>query len=307
MFDEDISLNPPDYNIPIDWVGISNIYLPAFYLKIGGSKIFTSARVNAYIDLPSNYKGIHASRNYESIVDVFKKYMNKDIDVIRFCNEVSKELLDRYPYSKKSYVSIRALIIYPDKTPLNRDSFERAYILCRSYAKKIGEEVDINRYIGIETTGLTACPSAQRNILNTFIKDIQKRFNDDTVKKILGIIPYATHTQRIYVKIAIQVPDNISIDILKLIKIARESMSSPTFEFLKRDDETKLILNSLKNPKFVEDVIREISAKIAKEFGELPNSCKIKIYVKSLESIHQHNLIGYLRSNLGSIRSYILK
>jgi len=305
VFDEDVSLNPPDYNIPIDWVGISDIYLPAFYLRFGELKVFTSARVNAYIDLPPNYKGIHASRNYESIVDVFKNYVGKDIEVIKFCNEVSKELLDKYPYSKKSYVSIKAMIIYPDKTPLYRDSLERAYIICKSYAKKVRGEINTNRYIGVETTGFTACPSAQRNILNILIKDLQKRFDDDTVKKILDIIPYATHTQRIHVKILIQVPANISINILKLIKIVRESMSSPTYEFLKRDDETKLILNSLRNPKFVEDVIREVSVKIAKDFKELPNSSVIKIYVKSLESIHRHNLKGYLKSELGSIREIL--
>lgn len=66
------------------------------------------------------------------------------------------------------------------------------------------------------------------------------------LKRILDVIPHATHTQRAYAKILIQIPNNTSINPIKLINIVRESMSSPTYEFLKRDDETKLIIYSLK-------------------------------------------------------------
>ncbi len=303
MFDEDVSLTPPEYNIPINKVGISDIYLPAFYLISNKLKISVLAKVSAYIDLPSNYKGIHASRNYKSIIDVFKN-IGKKIDIIKFCDMISKELLSKYPYSSKSHTSVKALVVYPDKTPLNRDSYEKAYIICKSYAKKVSDKIKINRYIGVEAVGITACPSAQRNILNNFIKNLQEEFDKEALKKILDIIPYATHTQRAYAKILIQTPENTSINFLKLINIVRESMSSPTYEFLKRDDETKLIIYSLKNPKFTEDVVREISVKIAEELSELPDSSKIKVCIKSLESIHQHNLIGCLKSSLGEIRNF---
>lgn len=51
--------------------------------------------------------------------------------------------------------------------------------------------------------------------------------------------------------------------------------------------------------------MREVSVKIAEELSELPDSSRIKVCIKSLESIHQHNLIGCLKSNLGKIRKNV--
>ena len=53
----------------------------------------------------------------------------------------------------------------------------------------------------------------------------------------------------------IEVPKDYDIEADDLIEIVEDSLSSPTYEILKRDDEALITLQAHENPKFVEDVV----------------------------------------------------
>jgi GTP cyclohydrolase-4 len=68
-------------------------------------------------------------------------------------------------------------------------------------------------------------------------------------------------------------------------------------------DEGMVVLNAHNNPKFVEDVVRDISHQLIDKYADLPDDVVIFIKSESEESIHKHNAIAELCATLGELRS----
>ena len=73
-----------------------------------------------------------------------------------------------------------------------------------------------------------------------------------------------------------------------MIKCVESSFSSEAYTLLKAKDEEWLVEKMFQNPKFVEDVTREILHKAKRKFKD----CKIFARVVSYESIHRHNVLA---------------
>ncbi|MDW7977507.1 MAG: GTP cyclohydrolase, FolE2/MptA family, partial [Candidatus Caldarchaeum sp.] len=78
--------------------------------------------------------------------------------------------------------------------------------------------------------------------------------------------------------------------------------SSRTMELLKRPDEAALVIEAVESPRFVEDVVRYAAEAVVRKFPYVPDVNVVAIRVKSLESIHQHNLESSLITTLGNLR-----
>jgi GTP cyclohydrolase-4 len=291
----DVNVEMPDTTIELKRVGIVNVYIPAFSMKIGDLSAVAVAKVEAYIDLPPIYKGIHASRNYESIAEVFSDYVAKERRIEELCCLVAKDLLERHPYASRSEVRMRCLILYPEETPVTgKRSYEKSYLLGRAIATRSGDSLGIVRKsVGVEVTGITACPSAQRTILAMHGEERP------------GSLPGPTHIQRAYARVIIDMPANYTVNALRLIEIVRSSMSAPTYELLKREDEARVIMKAISRPMFIEDVAREIAKNLKDELSHLPDNTIVRISVRSLESIHQHDLVANLYISLKRLREIV--
>ena len=88
-----------------------------------------------------------------------------------------------------------------------------------------------------------------------------------------------------------------------LIDIVESSISSPTFGILKRKDEGNIVLRAHRNPKFVEDVVREILGKLLLKYQDLDDSVHVTVRSESEESIHKHNALAERVTTLGELRS----
>ena len=97
-------------------------------------------------------------------------------------------------------------------------------------------------------------------------------------------------------------PDLPSFEVHDLIQIVEDSFSSPTYEILKRKDEGTIVYNAHENPKFVEDVVRDILKKILKKYPELPDDVTVTVRSESEESIHKHNAFAERVTSLGELR-----
>ena len=101
----------------------------------------------------------------------------------------------------------------------------------------------------------------------------------------------------------IEVPgDDKSVDANDLIDIAEQSFSSPTYGILKRKEEGQLVFDAHKNPKFVEDVVRDILNAILKKYKKLPDDVLIVVRSESEESIHKHNAFAERVTTIGELR-----
>ncbi|MDA8054248.1 MAG: GTP cyclohydrolase, FolE2/MptA family, partial [Thermoplasmatales archaeon] len=161
------------------------------------------------------------------------------------------------------------------------------YLIKGRATKKDGERT--KRYIGVTATGITVCPSAMKTV-----SALMNRKEDSP--------PYISHNQRNDVSILMEVPDGWDVEVNELIDIAEQSMSAPTYELLKREEEGLLVLQAHKNPKFVEDAVRDAMKLIVKDFAKMPDHVSVKVTSESYETIHKHNAYAEKSGTLGDLR-----
>ncbi|MEM4395922.1 MAG: GTP cyclohydrolase MptA, partial [Thermoplasmata archaeon] len=177
------------------------------------------------------------------------------------------------------------------QNPSGRKTMEK-YVL---FAKATLKEGKIRKMIGVRVTGITVCPCAMETV-RTVLKEKYKDY-----RKFIDEIPVISHNQRNNTTIMIEVPEGYSIEANDLIDIAEKSMSSPTFEILKRNDEEELVFQAHLNPRFVEDVVREALNLISKKYSDFPKDTLITVRSESEESIHKHNAFAERVSTLGEL------
>lgn len=93
----------------------------------------------------------------------------------------------------------------------------------------------------------------------------------------------SAHNQRGTVSITVGMTKFIWIE--DLIDIAETSASSPVYTLLKREDEKFITEHAYENPRFVEDVVREVALRL----DPLPGLRYYSIEVENFESIHNHS------------------
>ena len=144
---------------------------------------------------------------------------------------------------------------------------------------------------------MTACPCAMET---TRAKYIQQ---SPASSGVLESIPTITHNQRNLTTLIMEASEGHSIEADDLIQIVEDSLSSPTFGMLKREDEAKLVMDAHDNPKFVEDVVRCILKNILEKYSHLPDDIKVTVISESEESIHKHNAFAERITTLGELRA----
>jgi len=118
---------------------------------------------------------------------------------------------------------------------------------------------------------MTTCPCAQDIMKERAISVLQGLgVPDEKIDLFLQEVPMATHNQRGRGFLCIEIDDDQHVELEKIIAILKESMSAPIFELLKRSDESYVVLNAHKNPRFVEDCVREVAKRVLHEFHDLP-------------------------------------
>jgi GTP cyclohydrolase I len=105
-----------------------------------------------------------------------------------------------------------------------------------------------------------------------------------------AISDYGAHNQRSRVSLTVQGEDDVPYPVAasELIQLIRDSASCPVYPVVKRPDERAITMAAYKNPKFVEDLIRDVTLK-CRERG-VPH----QIRARNIESIHSHDAVARL-------------
>ncbi len=126
--------------------------------------------------------------------------------------------------------------------------------------------------------------------------------NDTTSDDLFPVYPTITGPGPTY---TFNVPLSLNLEAMEaddLIGAAEDAVSSPTYETLKRDDEGRIVYNAHKNPKFVEDVVRDVLKTLRDRFTSLPDDARITVRSLSEESIHKHNAFAERVTSMGKLR-----
>ena len=109
-----------------------------------------------------------------------------------------------------------------------------------------------------------------------------------------AISEYGAHNQRGTVTVKILYKDFFWLE--DLIEVIENSASSPLYSVLKRQDEKFVTEHAYDNPRFVEDVVREVYIAL-KNFEGGGKFAWFSVEAENEESIHAHNAYAYTECN----------
>lgn len=280
-------LRPP-FEAPLKRVGVSSVRAPISYLSFDGKRALTIPTFDLFIDLPMDMRGVHASRNYEAMVEVVDVLDGKTFRLEDACSLMAKELLRRHGYARRVEVRAKGEVTTVRKAPVTKaKSYETFDIFASVIAQRNGR---FKRSIGVGVVGLTACPCAQE-----LVKKGWTGLPDD--------FPFGTHVQRAYGMLFTELPEGYELDAKRLYDIVESSFSSPTYGMLKRADEKELVERALRNPRFAEDCVRLMMEKFIDGFSDLGDNIAVWFYVRSEESIHKHDFVAESLCRIGELRA----
>lgn len=289
----DVQAGKPKHSIPVSKVGVRGIKYPV-HVKRNDREIDLLTEIDIYVDLPSTRKGADFSRKIEAINDIIlsKKVVPSIEDL---SSRIAEKTLEKLPYSTNCTVKISADYLVQK---LN----ERKVPIIVNY-KILGEtntvsRSELNKNVGVVVQGINACPCAMETTRSLISKDFPGN------EELLAKIPSITHNQRNQVTLKLQVPEGESVEADDLIAVAEDVLGGSLYSLLKRVDEGELVYNAHKNPKFVEDIVREIASKTVDRYNKFPDSTSIFIESKSEESIHPHDAIATIETTFGEIRKF---
>ncbi len=284
----DVQSSPSHSNFKLTRVGVTDVKKLVNIKRPGRNKaIPLIIKMDLFVDLPASQKGSHMSRNLELVSDIIDENLQQPVtDLESFCAQTAKLLLEKHEYATFSEVRAEADYFLERTYPSGNKGLEPYKLVAEARARANGE---MKKLIGVRVIGMTACPCARE-----VIKSIGKYEEID--------IP-PTHNQRNITTLMIEVPgEDKSVDANDLIDIAEKSFSSPTYGILKRREEGQLVYNAHKNPKFVEDVVRDILSSILIKYKNLPDDVMVVVRSESEESIHKHNAFAERMTTLGELR-----
>jgi len=254
----DIQSNPDHRQLPINKVGIKNIRHPVRVMDRSGGEQHTIANINMYVNLPHNFKGTHMSRFVELL------------------NTQEREI---------SVASFKDILIKMTRT-LNAES----------------GHIEMNFPYFVNKTAPISGVQSLLDYDVTLIGEVDKGKAVMTVKVVVPVTSlcpcskeisdYGAHNQRSHVTVSARTGGFIWIE--ELIDMIEEESSCEIYGLLKRPDEKYVTERAYNNPKFVEDMVRDVAARLNKD----PRIIAYTMESENFESIHNHSAYALIEKNM---------
>ncbi len=307
----DVQANKPKIPINLTRVGVTDVKKLVEIKRKDKRPIVLISVFDIFVDLPSDRKGANLSRNFEAIDEVLEKAVNLPVyEIEELCSDVARSLLNRHEYATRAEVIMRSEYVVKRESPATKmECQEVVDIFAESTAiRGKNDSITVNKLIGAEVMGMTACPCAQEIMRENAQNELLALGIDEkTVATFLHKVPMSTHNQRGRGIISIKVGGDIDVSLEMIIEIIENSMSTSIFELLKRSDEAVVVERAHKNPKFVEDCVRTMAKNIVQTFTHLPDDAVITIKQINEESIHRHNAFAERVAKIGDLRTEIVQ
>ncbi len=251
--------NQPDYrNIPINKVGIKNIRYPIKVLDRVNDYQHTIASINMFVDLPHEIKGTHMSRFIE-MLHAFRD----EVSIKTFAeilSQMKKEL-----HAASAHIEVMFPYFIRKTAPISKSPGLLDYT-CRMVGSVNSENKnDLVCEVFVPITSVCPC---------------SKEISDN-----------GAHNQRGEVRLSIRFDKFIWIE--DIIQLVENAASCDVYSVLKRVDEKYVTEKGYANPKFVEDIARDIAFEMKKD----ENIIWFSLSVENFESIHNHSAYAYISSN----------
>ena len=247
--------------IAIDKVGIKDIRHPVRVRDRNEGEQHTVATFSMYVFLPHNFKGTHMSR----FVQILNNH-EREITVGSF-KEMLAERADHHTH--------RPLVPHPGRLESEAGHIEMAFPFF------VNKRAPVSGVESLMDYQVTLIGEIKNGTPLSFVRVVVPVTSLCPCSK--EISEYGAHNQRSHVTITVRAGDFIWIE--DLIEIVEEEASCELYGLLKRTDEKHVTERAYNNPKFVEDLVRDVA-------GRLNADDRILAYTveaENFESIHNHS------------------
>lgn len=244
----DVQSSTDPRNIAIEYVGVRGVELPVTVKSDSGIQP-TVAQISMFVALPAEHKGTHMSR-FLGLLKDHNRPLCKTV-LIELMNDMLQAL-----ESDAGRIDFEFPLFVNKQAPVSKlESLMNYRVRYRVESK--GGKTWVTQTVTVPVTSLCPCS-----------KEISR---------------YGAHNQRSHVTIAAKLKGDLSLE--RQIRYVEDSASCELWSRLKRVDEKFVTEKAYENPKFVEDLVRDVA-------GVLNTDDNVEAYcvqAENFESIHNHS------------------
>ncbi|HXW50620.1 MAG TPA: GTP cyclohydrolase MptA, partial [Candidatus Acidoferrales bacterium] len=247
----------------------------------------TIATVDLFADLDAEHSGVHMSRFSQDLEDVLAEVRWDGANLADVAFSVARRVVESQ-HAERAEVALRAPLSLARVTPASALQTREFYT---AVARAVVTSSFGRRLTGVEVEGMTACPCAQAMVAeHSRERLLAEGFTEVQIAKILSTIPIVTHNQRGVGMLLVGSERPLPLE--QLVEIVEQSMSSETYDLLKRPDELFVVNKAHQTPRFVEDVVREMLRYAADALAGFPPDTFVFARQINFESIHKHDAVA---------------
>ena len=254
---KDIQSQPDFRKIPIDKVGIKNLRYPVTVRDRRDGFQHTIAVINMYVDLPHNNKGTHMSRFVELL-----HLLHPDVSLQKF--SVILENMKKHLNAASAHLEMTFPYFIEKTAPVSTSPGLMDYTCSIRGSSDPDGRVDLVSEVAVPISSVCPCS--------------------------MEISDHGAHNQRGEVKLCTRFKKFIWME--DMIELVESSASCDVFSVLKRVDEKSVTERAFANPKFVEDIVRDIAQKLKAD----DNITWFSVSAENFESIHNHSAYASITS-----------
>ncbi|MBI1368154.1 MAG: GTP cyclohydrolase I FolE2 [Planctomycetes bacterium] len=244
----DVQASLDTRRIAIDKVGVKDVTYPIRLRMPCGSEQHTVAKVNMYVSLPHHQKGTHMSR----FLEVLNEHAQEidPTDIMAICHDIKERL-----NAAEAHLELAFTYFINKKAPVTGSPGLMDYQVTFEATSNGADDF----VMGVKAPATSLCPCSKT------------------------ISAYGAHNQRCVLEAKVRFKGMMWIE--ELVSICENAASTQVYSVLKRPDEKYVTEAAFDNPKFVEDIVRDLA-------GALDADERIiwySINSENFESIHNHN------------------
>ena len=253
----DVQASEDFRRVAIDKVGVKGITYPIRLRTPGGGAQHTVARVNMYVSLPHHQKGTHMSR----FLEVLNEHAQEidPTDILSICHDIKERL-----NAADAHLELAFTYFINKSAPVTGSPGLMDYEVT---FEAVSNGVD-DFLLGVKVPATSLCPCS----------------------KIISA--YGAHNQRCHIEAKVRTTGGI-FWIEDLVKILESAASAEVYSVLKRPDEKHVTELAYDNPRFVEDIVRELAVKLEAE----DRITWYAITSENFESIHNHQAYAMIEKD----------
>ena len=296
--EEDLQAATPEIGLALSRAGVTGVQ-KAVRIRRGDAQTVMAAVLDCTVDLAADQKGVHMSRFPELFEEAIDLVVEREALLVEvLAEQIATRVVERQR-ALRAEVSIRAQWPIHRRTPVTGLRTQEMVTLCGIAA---ASAAGARRVVGVEATGINACPCAQGLVRNRATERLlDEGFDASDVERILELVPLATHNQRGRATLLVGTEQDLDAELL--VEVAERSMSAPIYDLLKRPDELFVVEHAHLQPRFFEDSVRHALRGALDSLPGLDDADFLLAQQVNFETIHTHDVVAERFGTVGELRT----